>query len=133
MPLMRAIRLGKAKGLNLRVRRTERVGNVKGARISEETGMLLDIPPGWLFLAVAGVATLSFFLGTAVDALLRDDAFGALGNTLVLTCGFFGALLCANSYGIDFDSLKEGAAAGTAGAMGFILFCSAARAVLARI
>ena len=95
--------------------------------------MLLDIPTGWLFLAVAGVATLSFFLGAAVDALLRDDAFGAIGNTLVLTCGFFGALLCANSFDIDFDSLKEGAAAGTAGAMGFMLLCSAARAMVARI
>ena len=57
--------------------------------------MLWNLPVLWLTMAVAAVVILSFIVATALDALIRDEAFGAIGNTVVMAFGFFcGDLSC---------------------------------------
>jgi len=38
--------------------------------------MLWNLEPGWLMTAVALVAVIAFFLGTALDAIMHKDGFG---------------------------------------------------------
>ena len=47
--------------------------------------MIWNLDAGWLMMAVATVAVLAFFFGSALDALMREDGFGSTGNMLIFT------------------------------------------------
>ena len=57
-------------------------------------------------MAVASVAVLALFFGSALDAIMREDGFGPIGNMLLFTFGFFAAIIIANTYGVSLKDLK---------------------------
>lgn len=95
--------------------------------------MLWNLEPGWLMMAVAMVAVLAFFFGAALDAIMKDDGFGPIGNMLLFTAGFFGAVLIANSYGITLRDLRLAVAWGLGGAFVLISLLALVKASLARL
>ncbi len=95
--------------------------------------MLLELDTIWIVLAIATVAIVSYIVGVFFDGLMKDDGFGAVGNMLVMTGGFFAAVLGANARGTDFDTLGTGAAAGLAGAFAAMALLGLAKAGLSRL
>jgi len=95
--------------------------------------MLLELETTWIVLAFAVVAILSYIVGVFFDTLMHDDGFGATGNMLVMTGGFYAAVIGANVRGIRFDTLGTGAAAGLAGAFAAMTLLALAKAALARL
>lgn len=95
--------------------------------------MLWNLEPGWLMMAVAFVAVLAFFFGAALDAIMKEDGFGPVGNMLLFTVGFFAAVLVANSYGIALRDLRLAVAWGLGGAFVLISLLALLKACLARL
>ncbi|ODT05803.1 MAG: hypothetical protein ABS58_14300 [Mesorhizobium sp. SCN 65-20] len=95
--------------------------------------MLWNLDPAWLMMAVASVAVLAFFFGAALDAIMKEDGFGPVGNMLLFTTGFFGAVFIANSYGITLRDLRLAVAWGLGGAFIFISALAVVKAGLARL
>ncbi len=95
--------------------------------------MLWNLDPAWLMMAVASVAVLAFFFGAALDAIMKEDGFGPVGNMLLFTAGFFGAVFIANSYGITLRDLRLAVAWGLGGAFIFISALAVVKAGLARL
>jgi hypothetical protein len=104
-----------------------RVGSGKGAH------MIWNLETGWLMMAVASVAVLSLFFGSALDAIMREDGFGSLGNMLLFTFGFFAAIIIANTYGINLRDLKMAVAYGLGGAFATVSVLAALKAGIAKI
>jgi hypothetical protein len=104
-----------------------RVGSGKGAH------MIWNLEAGWLMMAVAGVAVLALFFGSALDAIMRDDGFGPIGNMLLFTFGFFAAIIIANTYGINLRELKMAMAYGLGGAFVTVSVLAALKAGIAKI
>ena len=78
--------------------------------------MIWSLDSGWLMMAVATVAVMAFFFGSALDAIMRDDGFGPTGNMILFTVGFFAAVIIANNYGISLRDLKLAVGWGLGGA-----------------
>jgi len=78
--------------------------------------MVWNLDTTWLFLAVAFVAMFAFMLGMALDGVMGDDGFGATGNMIVITAGFFLGVFCANSWGYRLNDLTVAVATGLGGA-----------------
>ena len=95
--------------------------------------MIWNLDSGWLMMAVATVAVLGFFFGTALDAIMREDGFGPTGNTILFTAGFFIAVIVANTFGINLRDLKLGVAWGLGGAFALVSILALAKAGLARV
>ncbi len=95
--------------------------------------MIWNLEPGWLMMAVATVAVLAFFFGTALDAIMREDGFGSFGNMLLFTVGFFAAVLLANTWGINLRDLKLAVAWGLGGAFSTVSVLALIKAGMARI
>lgn len=95
--------------------------------------MISNLDAGWLLMAVTVVAIFSFMIGLALDALVADDGFGAIGNMMVLTGGFFLAIVLANRYGYDFDELINGCLFGICGAFACFSTLALAKAGLSRL
>ena len=74
--------------------------------------MIWNLDPGWLMMAVAVVAVLAFFFGSALDAIMREDGFGPTGNMLLFTFGFFMAVIIANTYGHQPERPQAGGGLG---------------------
>jgi hypothetical protein len=94
--------------------------------------MLWNLDPAWLMMSVALVAVLSFFFGSIMDAIMRDDGFGPVGNMAVITIGFFTAIFAANWNGIAMPNLTLAMATGLAGAFFILAALAALKAGLAR-
>lgn len=95
--------------------------------------MLWNLEPGWLMMAVAFVAVLAFFFGAALDAIMKEDGFGPVGNMVLFTAGFFAAVLVVNSYGIALRDLRLAVAWGLGGAFVLISLLALLKASLARL
>ncbi|PSJ59453.1 hypothetical protein [Pseudaminobacter soli (ex Li et al. 2025)] len=95
--------------------------------------MLWKLDPAWLMMAVAVVAVIAFFFGSALNAIMRDDGFGPFGNMVIFTAGFFVAILAVNSYGIAFGSLTLATATGLGGAFILIATLALVKAGLSRL
>lgn len=54
--------------------------------------MIWHLGAGWLLMAFASVTVMAFFFGSALDAIMLDDGFGSIGNMVLFTIGFFGAI-----------------------------------------
>ena len=74
--------------------------------------MIWNLDAGWLMMAVASVAVLAFFFGSALDAIMREDGFGPTGNMLLFTFGFFTAVIIANTYGHQPERPQAGGGLG---------------------
>jgi hypothetical protein len=95
--------------------------------------MLWSLDPIWLALTIGMVAILSYLLGIVVDALVDDDAFGPVGNMLILMSGFVTAILAANHEGVAFRGLDTATGVGLAGAFTAIILFAIAKAGLERL
>ena len=95
--------------------------------------MIWNLGGIWLVMAVGSVVILSYFFGTALNALMQDDGFGAAGNAAILSGSFFLAILLANYEGHNLRKLQMAIAVGLAGA--FIVFAvlTLAKAVITRM
>lgn len=106
---------------------------MRAAGCCKGADMIWNLDSGWLMMAVAGVAVLSLFFGSALDAIMRDDGFGPLGNMLLFTFGFFAAIIIANTYGINLRDLKMAVAYGLGGAFATVTLLAALKAGIAKI
>ena len=95
--------------------------------------MIWHLGAGWLLMAVTSVAVMAFFFGTALDAIMLDDGFGPLGNMVLFTLGFFGAIYLANIYGISLGDMKRATATGLGGAFSLIAVLAICKAGIARL
>ncbi|PWJ84792.1 hypothetical protein C7441_10458 [Pseudaminobacter salicylatoxidans] len=95
--------------------------------------MLWNLEPGWLLMAVALVAVVAFFFGAALDAIMREDGFGPVGNMVLLSAGFFGAILCANFYDIVLSDMTFAMAVGLGGAFVLFALLAFAKAAISRL
>lgn len=94
--------------------------------------MLMNLGLGWLLMAFAVVCIIAFMFGSALDAIMKEDGFGAIGNMALFVVGFFGAILAANEYGISLRDLKLAIAWGLGGAFAVIGILALAKAAIAR-
>lgn len=88
--------------------------------------MLWNLAPGWLLLAFVTVGILSFILAMALDAIMGESGFGAVGNALIITAGFFLAIAAADKFDVRLGGLEQAVAAG----MGGSFVCLAALTVM---
>ena len=95
--------------------------------------MIWNLEPGWLMMAVATVAALAFFFGSALDAIMHEDGFGPTGNMLLFTAGFFIAVIAANVWGVSLRDLKLAVAWGLGGAFATVSVLALIKATIARI
>lgn len=95
--------------------------------------MLWNLPFLWLTMAVAAVVILSFIVSTALDALIRDEAFGATGNTVVMAFGFFAAIYLANIMGHRLSDLGRALPVGVGGAFTALSFLIALKGTMRRL
>ena len=94
--------------------------------------MIWNLDTGWLMMAIAMVAVIAFFFGSALDAIMREDGFGPTGNMLLFTVGFFLAVIIANTYGINLRDLKLAMAWGLGGAFSMVSAMALAKAGISR-
>lgn len=94
--------------------------------------MLLNLGPGWLLMAVVVVGILSFILAMALNAIIGEDGFGANGNAIIITVGFFLAIFVANNLGYRLADLRLAIATGLTGAFVCLTVLIALKAVLSR-
>lgn len=95
--------------------------------------MLLDLDSSWLMMAVAAVAILAFIFSLGMDAIMKNEGFGPLGNTVIITVSFFLTILSVNAYGIRFPDLTSAALTGLGGAFGILMLMALIKAGLERM
>lgn len=78
--------------------------------------MLWNLDASWLLFAVITVAMVGFMLGMALDGVMGDDGFGATGNMVIITAGFFLAIFAANLHGWRLNDLTTAVGTGLGGA-----------------
>ena len=94
--------------------------------------MLWNLGPGWMLLALVSVGILSFIIATALDALMGENGFGASGNAIILTIGFFLSILVANKLGYRLSDLERAVAVGVGGAFVCFVTMTITRGILQR-
>ena len=95
--------------------------------------MLWNLGIDWLAIAVAVVGILAFILAMALNALMGEDGFGATGNAIVITAGFFLSILAANGLGYRMADLTLATVVGLGGAFACFALLVAAKAGLDRL
>lgn len=69
--------------------------------------MLGKLDMTFLMMAVASIGMLSFFIGNAVHHLVKDDAYGVIGNTGIIFAGFVATIEYGNRIGLKFRDLDD--------------------------
>jgi hypothetical protein len=95
--------------------------------------MLSKLDPAWLMMAIATVGVLSYFFGSALDALMRDDGFGSFGNAIIIAGGFFLAIIAANYQGYNLRQLHLAIMVGLFGAFLTLTSLTLIRALVRRM
>ncbi len=95
--------------------------------------MLLNLGTWWLVLAGTCVAILSFIIATVLNALMREEGFGATGNASVITAGFFGGILLANTLGHHLVDVQRAIAIGLAGSFLLLALLVMLKAAMRRL
>lgn len=95
--------------------------------------MVWNLGPGWLLLAVAVVGILSFIVSIALHAVMGEDGFGAIGNCVIITGGFFLAVFVANHLGYRLSDVTMAVGVGLAGAFGCLATLALLKAGLGRL
>ena len=101
--------------------------------VRKGNGMLWNLGTDWLLIAVAIVGVLSFIVAMGLNAIMGEDGFGATGNAVIITAGFFLAIFSANSFGYRLTDLKLAVAAGLIGAFACLAVLIALKAALNRL
>jgi hypothetical protein len=95
--------------------------------------MLWNLDASWLMMAIATVAVLSYFFGSALDALMREDGFGSFGNALIVSGSFFASILAANQEGYNLRELHVAVLVGLGGAFVVLASLTLVKGLLARL
>lgn len=95
--------------------------------------MLWKLDAIWLTLSISVIGILSFVVAMAIDAVMRDDGFGAIGNAFILAGGFVAGILLAEWWRMNLRDLAHVAAFGLCGALGCMLISVAVKAALNRL
>lgn len=95
--------------------------------------MLWNLGFGWLLLAVAIVGILSFIIALALNAVMGEDGFGAIGNAVVITAGFFLTVFAANNFGYRLSDMTMAVAVGLSGAFACLSVLAVLKAGLGRL
>ena len=95
--------------------------------------MLWNLDTYWLMLAIATVGVVAFIFGSALHALMDEDGFGPFGNMLIITGGFFLAILAANYRGIALNDLTMACVVGLIGSFVSLASLALLKAGLQRI
>jgi hypothetical protein len=95
--------------------------------------MLSKLDPAWLMMAIATVGVLSYFFGSALQALMRDDGFGSFGNAIIISGGFFLAIAAANHQGYNLRELHLAIMVGLVGAFLVLTSLTLVRALIRRM
>lgn len=69
-----------------------------------------------LLIALAIVAVSSFIIAIGADSIVGEDGFGASGNAVLMTLGFFLTVLIVRQLGWSGDNVRSGVGAGMVGA-----------------
>ena len=51
--------------------------------------MLMKLDTSWLIFALVAVTMIAYILSLGLDAAMKDDGFGAVGNAVIITAAFF--------------------------------------------
>jgi hypothetical protein len=94
--------------------------------------MLWNLDSGWLLMAFAVVGILAFIVAMALNAIMGEDGFGATGNAIVITCGFFLSIFVANHLGYRLSDLRLAVVTGVGGAFACLAVLAAMKAALNR-
>lgn len=78
--------------------------------------MLANLDASSIVFAVTSVAIFGYVLGTMLDGMVGEDAFGTTGNMIVITAGFFLGIFVANKLGFRFPDPLIGICVGLCGA-----------------
>lgn len=78
--------------------------------------MLANLDASSIVFALTAVAIFSYPLGSILDGMVADDAFGVTGNVIVITAGFFVGIFTANHWGFRFNDPLIGICVGLCGA-----------------
>lgn len=95
--------------------------------------MISHLAGGWLLMVIATIAILSFVLGLIVDAIAEEDAFGAVGNALVIMAGFHLGVFAGREYSPLFEHIEAATIAGLFGALIALCTLSLMKAGLNRV
>ena len=94
--------------------------------------MIWNLDTPWLLMAVATVVVFSFFFGSALHYLMRDDGFGSTGNMIIVSTGFFLGIITANRQGYDLHEMHLAVLVGLVGAFVCLGTLTLLKAMLAR-
>ncbi|MCU0832743.1 MAG: hypothetical protein MUC58_14790 [Rhizobiaceae bacterium] len=95
--------------------------------------MLGKLPFIWLVLAISAVAIASYMMSLVIDGIFGKDGFGTIGNMVVFTVGFFGALIVAEMLGFRLRGLQMATFTGLGGAIGLFLTLALGKMVLDKV
>ena len=95
--------------------------------------MLSKLEPAWLMMAIGTVSVLSYYLGSGLHALMRDDGFGSFGNAIIIAGGFFLAIFAANHQGYNLRELHLAIMVGLVGALLILASLTLVRALIRRM
>lgn len=95
--------------------------------------MVWNLDMGWLLMAVVCVGILAFIISMALNAIMGEDGFGATGNAVVITVGFFATIFAANTFGYRLADLREAVVVGMAGSFLCLTALAVGKAVLTRL
>jgi len=95
--------------------------------------VLWNLSVEWAFFAVVMVAMFAFLLGLALDHIMGGDGFGATGNMLIITAGFFLGVFGVNSWGIRLNDATMAVGTGLAGAFVALMVLVLVKGALSRI
>ena len=87
----------------------------------------------WLALSISSIAIISFIVALAMDAVMGDDGFGAIGNAVILTAGFVAGILLAEWWRMNLRELSHVAGFGLSGALACMLVSVGIKAALRRL
>jgi hypothetical protein len=87
----------------------------------------------WLAILVGCVSILGFILALALDAIMQRDGFGPIGNTFVVTGGFFLTIFGFNFFGYRMNDIQYATMAGLGGAFVSVAVLAVAKALLNRL
>lgn len=95
--------------------------------------MLWNLDSGWLLLAFAVVGILSFIVSMALNAVMGEEGFGAIGNAVIITTGFFLTVFMANNLGYRLSDVTMAVMVGLGGAFACLTTLALLKAGLNRL
>ena len=95
--------------------------------------MLWNLDASWLMMAIATVAVLSYFFGSALHWLMREDGFGGFGNAIIICVGFFLMILVANQQGYNLRDIHLAVLVGLSGAFLSLFSLTFFKGLIARL